>query len=114
MAHPSDVATSGTVTGRENGDRDGGFGGSYGRAPRDRYRYPDERRGGHGSVLRFLIFLAVMAGLVLAVLFTVARPIARSVVAGVAEDNPTALRIGFVADMVREDIGPALTAGERR
>ena len=27
-----------------------------------------------------------------------------------AEDNPAALRIPFVADMVREDLGPALTA----
>jgi len=110
MAHPSDAGTPRTVAQRQGGNRDGGFGGGYGRAPRDRYRYPDERRGGHGSVLRFLIFLAVMAGLVLAVLFTVGRPIARSVVASFAEDNPSALKIGFVADLVAEDIGPALTA----
>jgi peptidoglycan lytic transglycosylase G len=110
MAHPSDSSTPRPVTQRQGGDRDGGFGGGYGRAPRDRYRYPDERRGGHGSVLRFLIFLAVMAGLVLAVLFTVARPIARTVVAGFAEDNPSALKVGFIADLVAEDIGPALTA----
>jgi len=33
----------------------------------------------------------------------------RGVVAGLAGDNPSALGIGFVADMVREDLGPILT-----
>jgi UPF0755 protein len=42
-------------------------------------------------------------------LFTVARPLARIAVVALAEDNPSALRIGFVADLVREDLGDALT-----
>ena len=40
---------------------------------------------------------------------TVARPLVRAVVVPWADDNPAALRIPFVADMVREDIGAALT-----
>jgi UPF0755 protein len=60
-------------------------------------------------VLRFVVFLLVGAGLVLAVLVTVGRPLVRGVVAGLAGDNPSALGIGFVADMVREDLGPILT-----
>ena len=65
--------------------------------------------GGPPSVLRFVVFLLVGAGLVLAVLVTVGRPLVRGVVAGLAGDNPSALGIGFVADMVREDLGPILT-----
>jgi peptidoglycan lytic transglycosylase G len=41
---------------------------------------------------------------------TVARPLVRAVIVPWADDNPAALRIPFVEDMVREDIGPALTA----
>ena len=47
---------------------------------------------------------------VLLVMVTVARPLVRAVVVPWADDNPAALRIPFVADMVREDIGAALTA----
>jgi UPF0755 protein len=103
--------------GRSNGGSGGGGqgngpGNGYARPPRDRYRYPDERRGGSGmgGLLRFLIFLAVMAGLVLTVLMTVGRPVFRSIVVGFAEDSPGALRIEFVRDLVAEDIGPALDA----
>jgi UPF0755 protein len=51
-----------------------------------------------------------MAGIVLAVLVTVGRPVFRSLVVGFADDNPGALRIDFVRDVVAEDIGPALDA----
>ena len=68
------------------------------------------RGGGRGlGSLRFLLFLLVAAGLVLALLVTVARPLVRGVVVGLAGENPSALGIGFVADMVREDLGSALT-----
>ncbi len=52
----------------------------------------------------------VLAGLVLVALFTVARPITRLVIVPLAEDNPAALRIGFIQDLVREDLGSALTS----
>ncbi len=66
------------------------------------------RRRGSGA-LRFIVFLVVAAGLVLALLATLGRPIVRGVVVNLAGDNPSALGIGFVADMVREDLGSALT-----
>ena len=74
---------------------------------------PERARGGGagtgGGLLRFGVFLLVLAGLVLVVLFTVGRPLVSGVVAGMAGENPSALGIGFVADMVREDLGPVLT-----
>jgi UPF0755 protein len=86
--------------------------GRYGRGPGDQRRYAryGGSGGGFGGVLRFLVFLVILAALVLVALATVARPVLRAVVVPIAEDNPSALRIGFVADLVREDIGPALTA----
>jgi UPF0755 protein len=60
-------------------------------------------------VLRFVAFLLVAAALALAGLATVGRPLVRGVVTGLAGENPSALGIGFVADMVREDLGPVLT-----
>ena len=83
-------------------------------ARRPRGRSSSERargRGGGsgGGLLRFGVFLLILAGLVLVLLITVGRPLVRGVVAGMAGENPSALGIGFVADMVREDLGPALT-----
>ncbi len=86
--------------------------GRYGRGPGDQRRY--ERYGGRGgglpALLRFFIFLFVLAGIVLITLSTVARPLLRAAVVPWAEDNMGALKIGFVADLVREDLGPTLTA----
>jgi UPF0755 protein len=86
--------------------------GRYGRGPGDQRRYEryGDEGGGLGAILRFVVFLVVLAALVLITMATVARPLTRAVVVPWAETNPTALRIGFVADLVREDIGPALTA----
>ncbi len=74
---------------------------------------PERARGGGGGtgggLLRFGAFLLILAGVVLVLLTTVGRPLVRGVVAGMAGENPSALGIGFVADMVREDLGPALT-----
>jgi UPF0755 protein len=86
--------------------------GRYGRGPGDQRKYEryGSRNGGLGGVLRFVLFLALLAGGVLLVMATVARPLVRAVVVPWADDNPAALRIPFVADMVREDIGDALTA----
>jgi UPF0755 protein len=87
--------------------------GRYGRGPGDQRRY--ERYGSHhgglGGLVRFLLFLGVLAAGVMLVLITVARPILRMAIAPWAEDNPgAALSIGFIADLVREDLGPALTS----
>lgn len=86
--------------------------GRYGRGPGSQRRY--ERYGNGGTsrwgIVRFLVFVGVMAALVLVTMGTVARPLVRAIVVPLAEGNSTALRIGFVADLVREDIGPALTA----
>ncbi|TME83807.1 MAG: endolytic transglycosylase MltG [Chloroflexi bacterium] len=64
---------------------------------------------GRFGFLRFLVFLLVLAGLVLAVLLTVLRPLASGAIIDWAANNPTALGIPFVADMVRADLGDKLT-----
>ena len=86
--------------------------GRYGRGPGDQRRYQryGDRGGGLGGLIRFLLFLAVLAAAVVLVMVTVARPILRMAVAPWAEQNPGALSIGFVADLVREDLGSALTS----
>jgi UPF0755 protein len=85
--------------------------GRYGRGPGDQRRYDryGNRGGGLGGLLRFVLFLVVLAVLVLVALLTVARPIARLAIVPIAEDNPAALRIGFIQDLVREDLGASLT-----
>jgi UPF0755 protein len=67
-------------------------------------------RTGFGGLLRFGVFLAIAAAIVLLALGTVLRPVTRSLVVGFADDNPRALALPFVADFVREDLGDALTA----
>jgi UPF0755 protein len=86
--------------------------GRYGRGPGDQRRYEryGDDGGGTAAIIRFVVFVAILAALVLLVMATVARPIVRAVIVPWAEDNPGALRIGFVSDLVREDIGTALTA----
>ena len=79
----------------------GGNGNGYGRRGRSSH--------GLGGVLRFLVFALVLAGIVLAVLFTLLRPVVRDFVLGWASDNPGALDVPFVADLVREDLGAKLT-----
>ena len=69
--------------------------------------------GGAGSgllgLIRFLVFAAILGSVVLVTLLTVLRPLARVAVVGWAYDNASALRIPFVADLVREDLGTNLT-----
>ncbi len=85
--------------------------GRYGRGPGDQRRYDryGDRQGGMGGLLRFLVFLAVLAGVMLVALLTIARPIARLAIVPLAEGNPAALKIGFVQDLVREELGTALS-----
>lgn len=80
----------------------------YGEPPRR------QRSGGGGSsglvgLLKFLVFALVLAAIVLVVLLTALRPVVNSVVLDVAQDNPAALQLPFVKDIVREDLGAALS-----
>jgi UPF0755 protein len=75
-----------------------------------------DRGGGGGSggsglsgLLKFLLFALILAGLVLIALLTALRPLVNTVVLDMAQDNPAALQLPFVKDIVREDLGAALT-----
>jgi UPF0755 protein len=80
--------------------------------------YPRNRRNGNGKggfrlpgFVRFLLFAGLLAAFVLVVLLTALRPLVRAGVVGWAWDNPSSItRFPFVGDMVREDLGDALTA----
>ena len=76
-----------------------------------RGRRPQQRGFRLPGILRFLLFAGVLAGVVLVVLLTALRPIVRAGVVGWAWDNPGLItRLPFVADLVKEDLGSALTA----
>lgn len=84
----------------------------------DPYDEPPRRgRGGGGGsggsglagFLKFLLFALILAGLVLIALLTALRPLVNTVVLDMAQDNPAALQLPFVKDIVREDLGAALT-----
>ena len=69
-------------------------------------------RNGHsglGGLIRVLVFALVLAAVVLAGMLTVLRPVVAGPISGWAYDNPGALRIPLVADLVRENLGQALT-----
>jgi UPF0755 protein len=68
-------------------------------------------RGGNGLVgfLKFLVFALVLAAIVLAVALTVLRPVVGGAVMTLAEDNPAALQLPFVKEIVAENLGDALT-----
>jgi UPF0755 protein len=78
---------------------------------------PDRNRRGGGSgrggglfgLLRFLVFALVLAAIVLVVALTALRPVVNGAILSLAEDNPTALNFPFVKDIVRDDLGTALT-----
>ena len=80
----------------------------------DRQLRPRGDGGGSGpsgftGLLRFIVFALVLAAIVLTVALTALRPAVNSLVLGLAEDNPAALQLPFVKDIVREDLGAALT-----
>jgi len=66
-------------------------------------------RGGFIGLLKFAAFALVLAAIVLAVALTALRPAVNGIVLTIAEDNPAALQLPFVKDIVREDLGTALT-----
>jgi peptidoglycan lytic transglycosylase G len=92
---------------------------SYATASIPEFSEPIKRgRGGRGGggagsglvgLLKFLVFALVLAAIVLGVALTVLRPVVGEAVMAVAEDNPAALRLPFVEDIVRENLGTALT-----
>jgi UPF0755 protein len=91
---------------------------AYATGPADEYEPPRRSRGGGGGgsggsgligFLKFLAFALVLAAIVLVALLTALRPLVNSVVLGFAQDNPAALQMPFVRDIVREDLGAALT-----
>jgi len=84
----------------------GGSGGGYygGYNGRD-----NRRRRGIIGVVKFLAFALVLAAIVLVTLVTVLRPVIRDALVGWATDNPAALGMPFIADLVKEDLGAALT-----
>ena len=65
--------------------------------------------GGLGGVVKFLLFTVVLAALVLLIALTALRPLVNGAILTWAADSPAALNLPFVADLVREDLGPALT-----
>jgi UPF0755 protein len=71
------------------------------------------RRGGGGSglagVIRFLVFALLLAAIVLIIALTALRPLVNGAILSWAEDSPAALNLPFIADIVREDLGTALT-----
>ena len=75
----------------------------------DRRNYKSTRSGGVGTVLRFAAFTLVLASLVLGGLYFFARPVLFHAIADWGAENPTALRLPFVAEIVRSDLGSSLT-----
>ncbi len=76
-------------------------------------RRPDGRRSGSTGlpgIIRFLLFTGLLAVVVIVAGLTALRPLVRAAVVGWAWDNPGSLRVPFVADFVREDLGLVLTA----
>ena len=97
QAHPMDPVDTAAIS-RDarrpgNGSRNGG----------------GRRSGGLGGLLRFLVFALVLAAIVLVSLLTVLRPVVASAVMDWAYDNPGALRLPFVTDLVRDNLGQALS-----
>jgi UPF0755 protein len=69
----------------------------------------DQPRRGIPGIVKFLLFALILGGIVVLLLVTALRPLIRSAVVGWASDSPAALGVPFVADLVREDLGPKLT-----
>jgi UPF0755 protein len=72
--------------------------------------YRQRRSGGLGQFLQFALFAAIVGSVVVGGLYFVARPIVVNGIVGWAAENPTALQLPFVSDIVRAELGPSLTA----
>jgi UPF0755 protein len=69
--------------------------------PRTSRDYRKNRSGGLGSILGFAVLTALVGGLVVGGLYFVARPIVADGIVDWAAENPTALKLPFVSDIVR-------------
>ncbi|HSO30363.1 MAG TPA: endolytic transglycosylase MltG [Candidatus Sulfomarinibacteraceae bacterium] len=67
------------------------------------------RRGALPGIVKFLLFTVILATVVVVASLTALRPVVRAAIVGWAWDNPSSLRVPFVADFIREDLGAALT-----
>ncbi len=59
--------------------------------------------------VRGLLVVLVMGALVLLVLASVGRPLLRTLAVDIAQANPQSMRVPFLADLVREQLGSQLT-----
>ena len=64
---------------------------------------------GLGGLIRLVLFLGVLAAIVIVVSLTVLRPVVARALVDWASDNPSALGLPFVKELVREDLGQVLT-----
>jgi UPF0755 protein len=71
--------------------------------------YRSSRSSGRGHFIRFALFTLLLGGLVVGGLYFVARPIALNGIVGWAADNPTALKLPFISEIVRSELGSSLT-----
>lgn len=71
--------------------------------------YKSGRWRGPGAFLRFAVFVILAVGLVGAGLYFVARPIIVHGIVDWGAENPTALKVPFVADLVRAELHDSLT-----
>lgn len=99
MAHPIDDPQHGTLS-RMDVARDGARNGSA--------KSPLVSASRH-SRARGLLAVVVLALAVLAILLAVGRPVAGDLAVSLAEANPQALRLPFVATLVGEHLGAELT-----
>ena len=74
----------------------------------NRRNYRASRSGGIGSVLRFTVFTLALGGIVLGALNAFARPAVVHAIVDWGAENPTALKLPFVADLVRGELGASL------
>jgi UPF0755 protein len=110
QAHPIDSGTHDEPWAHEDGHAARyDYGNGYGNGRNGRNRRGSGGRSGTGGIARFLVFALVLAAIVLVAFVTILRPVVSGAVVGWASDNPGALGIDFVADMVRDDLGDKLT-----
>jgi UPF0755 protein len=73
-------------------------------------RHEPRRPRGLPGFVKFVLFTGILAAVVVVAGLTALRPVVRAAVVTWAWDNPSSLRVPFVADFIREDLGVALTA----
>ena len=74
-----------------------------------RRNYRKGRSGGPGHFLRFALFATLLGGLVAGALYYVARPIVVNGIVDWAAENPTALSLPFVSDVVRGALSSSIS-----